>query len=186
MGSHVVRTWSKTQNTIAQSSAESELFAIMKAATEALGMISLAADLRIDLIARIHVDASAALGILERRRVGRVRHLDVGTLWLQEQALRRAVEFMKVKGTSNPADLMIKHLAREQVEQYVEALNLDCREGHAAMAVKLHPTQKRRTQDNHDAKPITDNYDSNHNTDHDTDHDTPARTGQTSAPGALS
>ena len=33
LGSHVVRTWSKTQNTIAQSSAESELLAIVKAAT---------------------------------------------------------------------------------------------------------------------------------------------------------
>ena len=91
LGSHVVRTCSKTQNTIAQSSAESELLAIVRAATEALGMISLAADLGIVLAARIHVDASAALGILERRGVGRVRHLDVGALWLQEQALRRAV-----------------------------------------------------------------------------------------------
>ena len=42
----------------------------------------MAADLGIDLTARIHVDASAALGILERRGVGRVRHLDVGALWL--------------------------------------------------------------------------------------------------------
>ena len=67
LGSHVVRTWSKTQNTVAQSSAESELLAIVKAATEALGMISLAADLGIGLTARIHIDASAALGILGRR-----------------------------------------------------------------------------------------------------------------------
>ena len=56
----------------------------------------------IDMTARIHVDASAALGILERRGVGRVRHLDVGALSLQDQALRRAAEFLKVKGTSNP------------------------------------------------------------------------------------
>ena len=73
LGSHVVRTWSKNQNTVAQSSAESELLAIVKAATEALCMISLAADLGINLTARIHVDASAALGILERRGVGRVK-----------------------------------------------------------------------------------------------------------------
>ena len=101
LDSHVIRTWSKTQNTTAQSSAESELLAIVKAAKEAFGMISLAADVGTDLTARIHVDASAALGILERRGVGRVRHLAVGALWLQEQALRRAVEFMKVMGPSN-------------------------------------------------------------------------------------
>ena len=76
----------------------------------------MAADFGIALIARIHVDASSALGILERRGVGRVRRLDVGALRLQEQALRRAVGLMKVKGTSNPADLITKHLGREQVE----------------------------------------------------------------------
>ena len=108
-------------------------------------MISLAADLGIDHSARIHIDASAALGILERQGVGRVRHLDVGALWLQEQALRRAVEFMKVKGTANPADLMTKHLIRELVEQYAEALNIDWREGRASTAVKLHSTQVERT-----------------------------------------
>ena len=188
LGSHVVRTWSKTQNTIAQSSAESELLAIVKAATEALGMISLAADLGIDLTARIHIDASAALGILERRGVGRVRHLDVGALWLQEQALRRAVEFMKVKGTSNPADLMTKHSARELVEQHIEALNLECRDGHAATAVKLHSTQELKTQDRRDAKPNTDRL--NHNTDNDYDSNTDSNRAtfarRASAPGALS
>ena len=53
---------------------------------------------------RLHVDASAALGIVERRGVGRVRHLDVGTLWLQAQQLHKAVELMKVEGLKNPAD----------------------------------------------------------------------------------
>ena len=152
LGSHVVRTWSKTQNTVAQSSAESELLAIVKAATEALGMISLAADLGIGLTARIHIDASAALGILERRGVGRVRHLDVGALWLQEQALRRVVEFMKVKGTANPADLMTKHLARELVEQYTDALNIECRDDRASTAVKLHSTQQTRRPPDSDTR----------------------------------
>ena len=80
LGSHVERTYSKTQNTIAQISAESELLAIVRAATEALGMISLAAEFGIYLTARIPVDSSAALGILERRGVGRVHHLDAGAL----------------------------------------------------------------------------------------------------------
>ena len=79
-------------------------------------MMSLAHDLGIDVQTRLHIDASAALGILERRGAGRVRHLDVGALWLQEQNLRDTVEFIKVKGTANPADLMTKHLAREQIE----------------------------------------------------------------------
>ena len=78
-----------------------------------------------------------------------MRHLDVGALWLHEQALRRAVELMKVKGTSNAADLMTKHLAREQVQQFVEALNLDCRDGHSATAIRLHSTHWKRWEPTH-------------------------------------
>ena len=46
---------------------ESEVLAIVRAAIETLGMISLAADLGVDPSARIHIDVSAALGILKRR-----------------------------------------------------------------------------------------------------------------------
>ena len=121
-GSSVLKSYSKTQGTIAQSSAESELIAVVKAACEAIGSVSLADDLGIQLRVRLHVDAAAALGILERQGVGRVRHLDIGVLWLQEQQLRRIVGLTKVLGTSNPADLMTKHLAQEALNQYVEVL----------------------------------------------------------------
>ena len=62
-----LRSYSKTQATIAQSSAESELIAVVRAACEGLGMISLADDFGIELKIRLHVDAAAALGILQRQ-----------------------------------------------------------------------------------------------------------------------
>ena len=96
--SSVLKSYSKTQGTIAQSSAESELIAVVKAACEAIGIVSLADDLGIGLRVRFHVDAAAAFGILERQGVGRVRHLDICVLWLQEQQLRRVVEVTKVFG----------------------------------------------------------------------------------------
>ena len=70
-----IKTWSKTQATIAQSSAESELLATVRGAAEGIGLISLGRDLGIEYLIRLHIDASAALGIIERRGVGRVRHL---------------------------------------------------------------------------------------------------------------
>ena len=91
LGTHVIRTWSKTQNTVAQSSAESELLAIRRAATKALGCMSLASDLGLVIDPRLHIHAAAALGILERRGVGRIRHLDVGTLWFQKMQLGEKV-----------------------------------------------------------------------------------------------
>ena len=84
-GRACIHSWSKTQGTIAQSSAESELISTVRSATEGIGLVSLGRDLGIEVLIRLHVDASAALGIVERRGVGRVRHLDVGSLWIQEQ-----------------------------------------------------------------------------------------------------
>ena len=99
-----IKSWSKTQNTVAQSSAEAELIATVKGATEAIGVLSLAKDLGIECSIRMHIDASAALGIVERRGVGRVRHLDVGMLWLQEQQLRQVIATQKILGAENPTD----------------------------------------------------------------------------------
>ena len=146
LGSHLLRTWSKTQSTVAQSSAESELLATVRAASEALGMMALAADLGISLTTRLHIDASAALGILERRGVGRVRHLDVGALWIQEQALGKAIDFVKVHGLVNPADLMTKHLGKELLEKHAAALGFVAKDGRATVASKLHAVHKNTSQ----------------------------------------
>ena len=74
-----VKAWSTTQATIAQSSAESELVATVRRAAEGIGLISLSADLGLRFKDRLHIDAAAMLGTIERRGIGRVRHLDVGT-----------------------------------------------------------------------------------------------------------
>ena len=89
VGRCCVTSWSKTQGAIAQRSAEYELIATVRVATEGIGLVSLARDMGIEMLVRLHVDASAALGIIGRRGVGRVRHLDVGTRWLQNHQIRR-------------------------------------------------------------------------------------------------
>ena len=137
-GGACLKSYSKTQGTIAQSSAESELVAVVKASCEAIGSVALADDLGIPLRVRLHVDAAAALGILERQGVGRVRHLDIGILWLQEQQLRRVVELTKVLGTRNPADLMTKHLAQEALNLYSEMLGYEFRSGRSTTTAQLH------------------------------------------------
>ena len=83
MGKVCLKSYSKTQATIAQSSAESELIAVVRAACEGLDMLALAEDFGVDLRVRFHIDTTVALGILQRQGVGRVRHLDVGVLWLR-------------------------------------------------------------------------------------------------------
>ena len=85
LGRCCVKTWRKTQATIAQSFAESELLATVRGAAEGIGLISLPSDMGLNFKVRLLIAAAATLGIIERRGVGCVGHLDVGPLWLQEQ-----------------------------------------------------------------------------------------------------
>ena len=66
-GSSLFRSWSSTQNTIALSSVEAELYAVSKCAQRALHLKSMGEDLGIVLKPLIRSDASAALGIAYRR-----------------------------------------------------------------------------------------------------------------------
>ena len=67
------------------SSGESELYRLNKGAAQALGIMALAIDFGIELEARVHTDASATLGVINRKGLGRLRHINVQYLWLQDR-----------------------------------------------------------------------------------------------------
>ena len=75
-GNHLLKTYSRTQSTIALSSGEAELYAMTMACSEALGLVAVAKDFGEVTRPIVHVDASAAIGIAQRKGIGRVRHLD--------------------------------------------------------------------------------------------------------------
>ena len=54
----------------------------------------------------LHVDASAAIGIAQRKGLGKLRHLDTQSLWIQDAVRSKQVVLEKVAGAENPADLM--------------------------------------------------------------------------------
>ena len=83
LGAHLIKAWSHTQSVVAMSSAEAELTGICRSATIALGLQSLCLDLAQPTHLKIASDSTAAIGIC-RRRLGRVRHLAVADLWIQE------------------------------------------------------------------------------------------------------
>ena len=87
VGSHLLASSSTTQTVIATSSGGSEFHAAVKTASRVLGGSAMAKDLALTLDPRVVIDASAAKGIASRRGVGKVRHLHVGTLWLQQAAV---------------------------------------------------------------------------------------------------
>ena len=119
------------------SSGEAELYAVVRGATEALGMMTLAKDLGRKVGVQLQVDAIAAKGMIERRGLSKVRHLDVNVLWLQEQCARNVLPITKVAGEANPADLMTKYLVRDKVVARMSKLKQARREGRAKMGLEL-------------------------------------------------
>lgn len=84
-GHHLIKSWSSTQSVVALSSAEAELYALLKTACQALGVASLASDFGIELEVIVNSDSSAALAITQRHGLRKLRHINVQWLWLQDQ-----------------------------------------------------------------------------------------------------
>ena len=137
VGWHTIKTWSSTQATVALSSGESELYSLTKGASQALGFIALARDLGAYIHAVVHTDASATLGIVNRQGLGKLRHVNVQYLWLQEKVRDKSLSVVKVPGPENPADLMTKYLPAAEIEKHLEALAVERRDNRAENAPKL-------------------------------------------------
>ena len=134
-----LKTYAKTQATVAKSSGESELYGVVRASTDGLGILTLLADFgATDYQASVGMDASAAIGIVQRSGLGKLRHVEVDVLWLQEQQARRLLPIRKVPGTANPADMGTKNLAVALMDKYLDQLNLEVKEGRAEVAQQLH------------------------------------------------
>ncbi len=134
LGSHLLKHWASTQKRITLSSGEAELGAVVRGFSEALGLQSVARDLGVELQPEVHADSSAAIGICRRSGIGKVRHLAVAQLWVQDLVRSREVRLHKVLGTENPADLMTKPLPRAEIDGHLARLGLSRATGRAETA----------------------------------------------------
>ncbi len=138
LGSHTIKHWSSTQAGISLSSGEAEFNGVVRGAGQALGYQGLLKDLGVDLPIRLWTDSSAAIGICSRQGLGKVRHLDTYTLWIQQAVRTGRVHLKKVRGDVNPADVFTKHsLTRDKLKSLVELFDCHYREGRAAAAPQL-------------------------------------------------
>ena len=95
-------------------------------------------DLGIGVRVRVWTDSSAAIGICGRSGLGKIRHVQTHTLWVQERVRTGAIELRKVHGDVNPADLFTKHLSsRDRINQLVQLFNCEFREGRSESAPLL-------------------------------------------------
>ncbi len=98
LGTHLLKHWASTQKKITLSSGEAELGAVVRGFSEVLGIQSVARDLGVELQPEVHADSSAAIGICRRCGIGKVRHLAVAQLWVQDLVRSKACRLHKVLG----------------------------------------------------------------------------------------
>lgn len=134
IGPHWTKSCSKAQQLVAISSAESELYVAAKASAEATGIQPMARDMDIKVHVTVLADVFAARGIIARRGIGKVRHLDTSNLWIQELAATKRVKHQKVGGTTNPADMMTKDLPESDIREYIRMIGVGFAQGRADIA----------------------------------------------------
>ena len=137
LGSHLLKSWSATQKNITLSSGEAELVAAVKMGSELIGITQLAADWGMSLTGKIFVDSSAAIGTAQRRGNGKLRHVRVGDLWIQEKVEEGELQMEKVWGEENPADAMTKNVAGEKLRKFVQYSSQQFRGGRAEQSLQL-------------------------------------------------
>jgi len=138
MGKHAVKHWSSTQTSISLSSGEAEFAGVIRGAGQGLGYQALLKDVGVELPLRVWTDSSAALGICSRQGLGKLRHLDTHTLWIQQAVRSKRVDLRKVDGEANPADLLTKHsLSRQRLESLIALYGCRYLDGRAESAPSM-------------------------------------------------
>ena len=134
IGSHVIKTYSKQQRTIALSSAEAELHALVAASAETIGIVALLKDMGCVATGDVYSDSSAALGIAQRQGMGKLRHVRTQALWVQDVRIEGRLSYKKVLGSRNPADALTKYMPSTLMNQHLATINLEARGGRAEAA----------------------------------------------------
>jgi hypothetical protein len=123
LGQHCIKTWSTNQQVIALSSGEAEFYGIVKGASVALGISAMLDDLGIKVQVVIATDSSAAKGIGSRRGLGKVRHIELSELWVQDQVSKGRITLLKISGTDNFSDSLTKHSTSDRISQTMASVN---------------------------------------------------------------
>ena len=121
LGKHVIKSWSTTQAVIALSSGEAEYYSMVKGGSVSMGCQAMLKEIGVQVSMVLKCDASAAVGIVLRRGLGRVRHIDVSQLWLQEKVAQGVFHVIKVKSSENRSDALTKHVSRNDIDWHLKS-----------------------------------------------------------------
>ena len=117
-------SYSRTQKSIALSSAEAEYLSLTGTVSEALNIhIALRFLTASPVVLKAFTDSSACRGICARQGVGRIKHLAVRLLWLQQAIRAGRLTVHSVPTQQNPADIGTKPLTAKRIQLLLYVLN---------------------------------------------------------------
>ena len=123
LGEHVLCFSSKLQKSVALSSGEAELSAQVGGLTDVLGIKRLLREYGMNLS-----DSSAARSVLTRLGTGKLRHLELKHLWVQEVVARNEVEIHWISRQRNNADVLTHQSSLAEFRRCLRQLGLEFRQ----------------------------------------------------------
>ena len=134
LGGHSIKSWCSTQSIVSLSSGEAEYYGIVKGASIGLGLRSMLRDFGVEVAIRVNTDASAAKGMANSRGLGKVRHIEVNQLWIQDRVANGDIEIIKVNGNQNIADILTKHVNAEDIRVHLHKTGQAISQGRHSIA----------------------------------------------------
>ena len=121
----VISSWGRTQATVALSSREAELGAIVTAACEAIGCQNTFEELgmgQLDVV--ISTDSKAAYDGLKKNGPGKMKHVQLKWWYLQDAIRHKMIYMKKIPGEENRSDILTKATNKTILDRHGGKLNL--------------------------------------------------------------
>ena len=100
--------WSRTQQTVSLSSAEAELYALTTRIAEGMVTKHLLQELGHEVTLTNHVDSQSAKAWASRRGLGRMKHVMLKYMFVQDVVEKKLTNLAYINTKANKADLMTK------------------------------------------------------------------------------
>ena len=136
LGNSPIKLQSSTQKAKALSPMEAEYYALVKAASQGIGMFQMLKDLGLDLKIVLHCDNQSAIDFTKKQGLGKSKHINTGLLWLQDSIENNEVVISKVHTDLNIADIMTKYLTPQKRNYFMSRMGMEYASGSHSLALR--------------------------------------------------
>ena len=136
-GRNLLKSVCRGQAVVALSTGEAEFYALLTAASEALGEQSIAREWDVKLDIHIWFDATAGAAMSSRRGLGQVKHIHTAFLWIQAYVTEGLIRLGKKHTSENYADVLTKPVSASLMSWMIRQMGYVYKSGRSEMAYKV-------------------------------------------------